>query len=122
MITVGLLLLGLLAGLFGGMVGLGGGLIVIPALTSFFGFDQKTAQGTTLAFLVPPIGLLATWVYYQKGLVNIPAALLMCLGFVLGSYLSARFAVNQPVGVLQKIFGGVLILVGIKMLFFSSGK
>lgn len=66
-VLIGLLILGMFAGYFSGLVGIGGGVIIVPALVLLFGFSQYSAQGTTLALLVPPIGLLAVWKYYQKG-------------------------------------------------------
>ncbi|HXX65209.1 MAG TPA: sulfite exporter TauE/SafE family protein [Bacteroidota bacterium] len=110
------ILLGLAAGVLSGLVGIGGGVLIVPALVFLFGFTQHQAQGTTLALLVPPIGLLAAWAYYKEGYVNIPAALLVCIGFVAGSYLGARLATGIPDAVLGRIFGGFLILVGLKMI------
>ena len=77
------LILGLVAGIFGGIFGLGGGTILIPALVYIFGFSQHLAQGTTLAIMIPPIGLLAAWKYYTNGYVDLHAAPLICLGFFL---------------------------------------
>jgi uncharacterized membrane protein YfcA len=114
---LGLLVLGALAGYFSGLVGIGGGVIIVPALIFFFGFEQHSAQGTTLALLIPPIGILGAWAYYQKGYVDIKTAAIICAGFILGSYIGGRTAVGLPQGVLEKIFGTVLILVGIKMFF-----
>ena len=110
------LVLGIGAGIVSGLVGIGGGIVVVPALVFFFGFSQHQAQGTTLALLVPPVGLLAAWAYYRQGYVNIPVAALLCVGFVAGSYLSARVVTEIPETLLGRIFGGFLVLVGIKML------
>ena len=77
---------GLLVGVLSGMVGVGGGIILVPILVIFFGFSQHTAQGTSTAMLLPPIGILAAWTYYQKGMVDVKAAALMCAGFVLVGY------------------------------------
>lgn len=89
----------------------GGGIIVIPCLIYIFGFSQHAAQGTTLAMMIPPIGLLAAWVYYRQGHVNLPVAGLICLGFVLGGFLGAKFAVGLPEFILRKIFGVFLLLI-----------
>ena len=78
------IILGLVAGVFAGVFGIGGGLILIPAMTLLLGLTQHQAQGTTLAILVPPIGILAAWRYYQSGHVNLPLAGFICLGFVFG--------------------------------------
>jgi uncharacterized membrane protein YfcA len=113
------LLLGLVAGVLSGLIGIGGGIIIVPALVFLFGLSQQQAQGTTLALLVPPIGLLAAWTYYQKGLVDIRIAIFVCAGFVLGGLLGAKFAVGLSNEVLQKIFGIVLLLISIRMIFFK---
>lgn len=110
-------LLGLLAGAFSGLVGIGGGIIVVPALVLLFGFSQQSAQGTTLALLVLPIGILGALEYYRQGYVDLKIALLIAVGFLVGSLLGAKFALLLPTVVLQKIFGGVLLLLGLKMLF-----
>jgi len=102
---------GTFAGAVGGFLGLGGGLIVIPILVYLFGFSQHTAQGTTLAMMIPPIGILAALAYYKQGHVNLAAAGLLCLGFVFGAYLGAKFAVNIPEMVLKKVFGVFLLAV-----------
>lgn len=116
----GLLLLGLIAGYFSGLVGIGGGVIIVPALVFLFGFNQHTAQGTTLALLVPPIGILAALSYYQKGYVDIKTAIIICIGFVVGGYLGGKLAVGLSESVLKKTFAITLIAIGVKMLFFNK--
>ena len=111
--------LGLAAGLLSGLVGVGGGIIVVPALVLFFGFTQHQAQGTTLAMMVPPIGILAAWAYYSQGHVDIKAAGLLCAGFVIGGYLGGKAAVTLSTPVLTKAFGGFPPPVSPKMLFFK---
>ena len=110
-------LLGLVAGVLGGLVGIGGGTIIVPALVLLFGFAQHKAQGTTLALLVPPIGILAAWTYYKQGFVDIKAAAFICLGFFLGGLAGARIATHLSGPVLTKIFGVYLLLIAIKMIF-----
>lgn len=95
-------MLGLIAGTFSGIVGLGGGVIIVPALVFLFGLSQQQAQGTTLALMVPPIGILAAYAYYQQGYVDIKIAALVCLGFIFGGWLGAKFAVGLSQNVLQK--------------------
>ncbi len=112
-------LLGLIAGTFSGIVGLGGGVIIVPALVFLFGLSQQQAQGTTLALMVPPIGILAAYAYYQQGFVDIKIAALVCLGFIFGGWLGAQFAVNLPQDTLRKIFAISLFLISLKM-FFSK--
>jgi hypothetical protein len=115
LVFIGLMVLGIIAGYFSGLVGIGGGVIIVPALVLLFGFTQYAAQGTTLALLVPPIGILAVWKYYQKGFVDIKTASVICLGFVIGGYLGSITAVNIPEETLRKIFAILLIVLGIKM-------
>ena len=107
------IVIGLFAGLASGLIGIGGGIVVVPALIYIFGFSQHAAQGTTLAMLVPPIGLLAAWTYYKQGHVNLPVAGLICLGFILGGYFGAKLAISFPEVILRKIFGvGLLAIAG----------
>lgn len=110
------LLLGLLAGSLSGLLGIGGGTIIIPVLVYMFGFSQHQAQGTTLALMVPPIGLLAALKYYQSGNVNIPIAVYICIGFFLGGFIGAVFAQPVPDLFLKKIFGVFLLLIALKMI------
>ncbi len=114
LIIIGLLILGLAAGYFSGLVGIGGGIIVVPALVFIFGFSQYAAQGTTLALLIPPIGLLAVWKYYQSGQVDIKTAAIIAVGFVIGSYFGSATAVGISQDTLKKIFAVALVLIGIK--------
>lgn len=110
------LLLGLGVGALSGLIGIGGGVLVTPALIFLFGFSQYQVQGTTLAMLVPPIGILGAWTYYQQGHVNVSAAVFLCVGFVLGGLLGAQVAVDLPETFLQRLFGVVMLGVGIRML------
>jgi uncharacterized membrane protein YfcA len=109
--------LGLVVGITSGFIGIGGGVIIIPLLVFLFGFTQQQAQGTTLALMVPPIGLLAAWIYYKQGYVNVAAAAYICIGFFVGGLIGARFATSLPNVMLQKIFGCVLLLISLKMIF-----
>ena len=114
--VAGYLILGLLAGALSGLVGLGGGFVIVPALVFIFGFSQHQAQGTTLALLVPPIGLLAAWTYYRQGFVDIRVAAVIAVGFVAGSLLGARYAMTVSNETLEKVFGVALVLIGLKMI------
>ncbi len=111
------LLLGLLAGVVSGLIGIGGGSIIIPALIVFFGMSQHQAQGTTLALMVPPIGLLAAWEYYKGGYVDFKIAALICIGFFIGGYFGAKIAVTVPERLLRRIFGIALLLISLDMIF-----
>jgi len=106
-----LIVIGLLAGILSGIVGIGGGLIMIPMLTLFLGLSQHSAQGTSLAVMIPPIGILAAMNYYKAGFVEWKFAL------IIGGYFGSKFAVSVSAAVLQKIFGVVLLVAAIKMIF-----
>ena len=107
---------GIIAGALSGLFGIGGGIVIIPALLYLFKFTQHQAQGTTLALMVPPIGIVAAWMYYRKGLVDPVVAGLICVGFVLGSYIGARAALTMEATVLKKIFGVVMLIISLKMI------
>lgn len=112
------LALGLFVGTLSGLIGIGGGVLVTPALVFLLGFSQHQAQGTTLAMLVPPIGILGAWTYYQQGYVNVQAAGLICLGFVLGGLAGAKLAIVMPALLLKRLFGMAMLGVSMRMLFF----
>ena len=112
-------LLGLIAGALSGLIGIGGGIIIIPALIFLKGFSQHLAQGTTLALMVPPVGILAAWTYYKNGHVDLKIASFICLGFFLGGLLGAKFANIIPGIALEKIFGIALLVIALKMIFFK---
>jgi len=82
------IVLGLVAGILSGLIGIGGGVIIVPALVLLFGMSQHNAQGTTLALLIPPIGILAAWTYYKAGFVDVRVAVLVAVGFFAGSFLA----------------------------------
>lgn len=109
--------LGLVAGVFSGLIGVGGGIIIVPALVLLFGMSQHQAQGTTLALLVPPIGLLAAWTYYKQGYVDLRIATFICIGFFLGGFVGAKIATALSSPALEKVFGIALLLISLKMIF-----
>jgi hypothetical protein len=115
--AMGLIVLGLVAGAFSGLIGVGGGVIIVPALVFIFGLSQHLAEGTTLALLIPPIGLLAAWTYYQEGYVDIHIAGLICLGFFFGGLLGAKVANHLSNAVLERVFGVAMLLISLKMIF-----
>lgn len=119
---VGFVLLGLLAGALSGLTGMGGGIIVVPALIYLFGYSIHLAEGTTLALLVPPIGILAAWNYYQKGYVNITVAVYIALGFVVGSVFGSRLAVVLSGTTVRRIFAVVLGVIAANMFFQSPNQ
>jgi hypothetical protein len=108
--------LGLIAGALSGLIGIGGGIIIVPALVFLFGFSQHQAQGTTLALLVPPIGLPAAWTYFKVGNVNFEVAMLVCVGFFLGGFIGAKVAASLSNVVLERVFGIAMLAVALKML------
>lgn len=110
-------ILGIVAGIFGGMLGIGGGVILIPALVFLFGLTQHQAQGTTLAIMVPPIGILAALRYYQSGNVKLGMAAFICVGFLVGGLLGAHVIQGIPDLMLKKIFGVFLLVVALGMIF-----
>lgn len=113
------LLLGLIAGSLSGLIGIGGAIIIIPSLVLLCGLSQHTAQGTTLALMIPPIGLLAAWTYHKQGFVDFKIAGLICLGFFFGGLAGAKFATDIPEDILRKIFGVVLLIASLKMIFYK---
>lgn len=114
-----LVILGILTGFLAGMLGIGGGLIVIPALVMIMGMSQQAAQGTSLAMMLPPIGIIAAYNYYKAGHVDIKIALILAVMFIIGSYFGSKIAVKLSQELLKKIFGVFLLLVAIKMLFWK---
>ncbi len=110
-------LLGLAAGVLSGLLGIGGAIIIIPSLVYIFGFPQHRAEGTTLALMIPPIGILAVIPFFRRGLVDVQAAALICLGFLIGGFLGGKIAVGLSGPVLQKVFAVLLLGIAAKMLF-----
>ncbi len=122
MSTLDILLLaviGLAAGVFGGMVGLGGGVIMIPAMIYFLGMNQISAQGTSLAVMLPPVGILAVMNYYKSGQINLKYALIIAIAFTIGGYFGSKIALTIPVATVKKIFGLALIAIALKMIIKS---
>lgn len=111
------IILGLIAGILSGMFGIGGGTVLIPALVFLFGLTQHQAQGTTLAIMIPPIGLLAALRYYYSGNVKLGMAGLICLGFFLGGLIGAHFIQDVPDTLLKRLFGFFLLAISLRMIF-----
>jgi uncharacterized membrane protein YfcA len=112
-----LAIIGLAAGVVSGMLGVGGAIIIVPALVFFFGMTQHQAQGTSLAVLLFPVGFLAFWNYYKQGHVNLKMALVVMLAFFIGGYLGSVVAVHVPEKVLKTGFGILIIIIGFRMIF-----
>jgi uncharacterized membrane protein YfcA len=115
-----LLIVGLVAGTLSGLVGVGGGVIIIPALVYILGFNQAEAQGTSLGILLLPVGIFAVLNYYKQGFVDIKVVLIISLAFVIGGWLGSKLAVSLSQQSLKKMFGSLLLLLAIKMLVFDK--
>ncbi|MCK5845962.1 MAG: sulfite exporter TauE/SafE family protein [Bacteroidales bacterium] len=111
-----LMIIGLLAGILSGFAGVGGGVIIIPALIFFLGMTQFEAQGTSLALMIPPIGFLAAVNYYKEGYINWKYAIILALFFFIGGYIGSKMALTIPQNIVKKGFAVFIILVGVKML------
>ncbi len=109
--------LGFLIGIFSGIVGIGGGILMVPLLVWMAGMDQHKAQGTSLGALLAPVGALAFYEYWKKGNVDLTFAILLAIGFFLGGYFGAKWAQVIPDFWLRRIFAITMILVGVRMLF-----
>ena len=112
-----LLAVGLAAGTLSGMVGVGGGIIIVPALVFFLAYSQQLAQGTSLAVLLLPAGIFAVMNYYKAGFVDIPSTLLIALSFTLGGFLGSRLSISLDQQTVKKIFATLLLIVSLKMFF-----
>lgn len=115
--TILFILIGIVAGVLSGIFGIGGGVIIVPALMYLCGFSQLKAQGTSLAILLPPVGIFAFMEYYKRGQVNVKASILIVVFLVIGSVFGSKLAQNLPTEVLRKSFGILMILISIKMIF-----
>jgi uncharacterized protein len=111
-----LLAIGIVAGIFSGFIGIGGGLVIVPCLVYFFSLSQHMAQGTSLAMMLPPIGILAVYNYYKGGYVDFKIAGILCVSFIIGSFFGSKLAIGLSADTVKKIFGSIIILVGIKMI------
>jgi uncharacterized protein len=120
-----LVITGLAAGILGGMVGVGGGIIIVPALVYFLGFSQHTAQGTSLGLIMLPVGVLGFIHYYNSCKtagepIDFKVIGLIALGFIAGSYWGSKFAVSLPQETVKKIFAVLMIVVAVKMIFLDK--
>ena len=111
-----LLIIGLAAGMLSGLVGVGGGIIIVPALVFFLGFSQHEAQGTSLGLLLLPVGILAVLNYYNKGYIDIKVVLVMCVAFVIGGWLGSKLALSLSQETIKRVFAVVLFYTAFKML------
>ncbi|WP_024873306.1 sulfite exporter TauE/SafE family protein [Tolumonas lignilytica] len=122
MMIFGFILIGLSAGLLSGLFGIGGGVLIVPALIYILGFSQKLATGTSLAILLPPVGIAAVLEYYRHGEVDFKAALTIAVMVLIGSWLGARVAVQLDEKILKTVFGIFLIVLGIYIVMDAMKK
>jgi uncharacterized protein len=116
-LIVGLVLIGIIAGGLSGLIGIGGGVIMVPALVMILGFTQHQAQGTSLAVLCIPVAIAAAMHYYNEGHIDLKIVGLIAVGFVVGGYLGGKFAVDLPQDTLRKLFAVILLLLSLRMFF-----
>ena len=115
-----LILVGLLAGILSGLVGLGGGVIIVPALVFLLGFSQHQAQGTSLGILLLPAGIFAVINYYKKGYIDVNVVLLLFVGFLVGGWIGSKLSLSVSEATLKKIFAVALLLIAGKVLFLDK--
>jgi uncharacterized membrane protein YfcA len=114
-----LLAIGICAGILSGFVGVGGGIIIVPALIYFLGFSQHGAQGTSLALMLPPIGLLAVYNYHQAGVINFKYAAIIAIAFVLGGFLGSKLSLRLSPSGVKFIFGWMMLYVAVRFIWTS---
>lgn len=115
-----LIIVGLAAGILSGLVGVGGGIIIVPALVFFLGFSQQQAQGTSLGLLLLPVGILAVINYYNKGQIDLRVVAIMAITFVVGGWIGSKWALSLPETTVKKIFAIILFYAAIKMMGWDS--
>lgn len=117
-----LILIGLAAGFLSGLIGIGGGVVIVPALVVLAGFSQKMAQGTSLGILLLPVGILAVIQYYKQGYLDVKYVGIISVAFVLGGLLGSKLALSLSDEKMKKIFAVVMMVIAVKMLFFDKSK
>ena len=115
-----LVLVGLAAGVLSGMVGVGGGIIIVPALVYILGFSQLEAQGTSLGLLLLPVGIFAVLNYYKQGYIDVKVVAIMCVAFVIGGWVGSKVSLSLPQETVKKIFAVLMLLIAGKMLFIDK--
>lgn len=116
------IIVGIAAGMLSGMVGVGGGMVIVPALVFFIGMSQHTAQGTSLGLIMLPVGILGVINYYKQGHVDIKIIGLLAIGFIAGSYFGSKISLSLPQETVKKFFAVFMIVVAVKMIFFDKKK
>ncbi|MFT5336181.1 MAG: putative membrane protein YfcA [Sphingobacteriales bacterium] len=112
-----LVCIGLFAGILSGFVGIGGGIVIVPCLIYFLGLGQHEAQGTSLALMLPPIGILAFMNYYKAGNLNLNYALVVAATFIIGGYFGSKISLKMDPAVVKKVFGIVMLVASVKIIF-----
>ena len=115
-----IILIGIAAGVLSGLVGIGGGVVIVPLLVMIVGLSQHTAQGTTLAMLSFPVSFVAAYNYWQKGMVDWKIAMILCVGFIVGGYFGSKLAISIPSLTIKKVFAVLMIVIAIKFLFIDK--
>lgn len=115
-----LIAIGLAAGMLSGLFGIGGGVIMVPAMVFFLGMTQHNAQGTSIALMLLPIGILAAYNYHKDGNLNIQYGIVIALAFVLGGYLGSKVSLGLSETLLKKGFGMLMLVLAVKMIFFDK--
>lgn len=115
-----LIIIGLAAGMLSGLVGVGGGIIIVPALVFFLGFSQHEAQGTSLGLLLLPVGILAVLNYYRQAYIDVKVVAIMSVAFILGGWLGSKLSLSLPEETVKKIFAVVLFYTAFKMLHWDD--
>ncbi|RMG79129.1 MAG: sulfite exporter TauE/SafE family protein [Bacteroidetes bacterium] len=114
--------IGMLAGVFSGMFGIGGGVIIVPALVYLAGMTQHEAQGTSIGLMLLPIGILAALNYYKSGNLNIKAGLIIAVAFVIGGYFGSKISLSLNQDVLKRLFGILMLIISLRMIFSGFWK
>jgi uncharacterized membrane protein YfcA len=112
-----ILLIGLAAGFLSGSMGVGGGIIIVPALVFLMGFSLHQAQGTSLALMTIPVMIIAASNFYKQGYIDIKVALVLAITFMIGGYFGSKFSIMMPEKIMRKSFGIFMLLVALKMIF-----
>ena len=116
------IVIGIAAGFLSGLVGVGGGIIIVPALVYFLNFSQHTAQGTSLGLILLPVGILGVMQYYKQGHIDLVVVGILAVGFLIGSLFGSKFSLSLPQETIKKVFAVLMIIIAIKMIFFDSKK
>lgn len=115
-----LLAIGLAAGVCAGMFGIGGGLIIVPALLFLVKVKELEAIGTSLAALIPPVGLLGAAECYRNGFINLRYAVMVAIGLFLGAYFGTRIMISLPPALIQRVYGSFLLVIAARMLLMGK--